>query len=71
MLTRSGESRCFLALVFFKYDSGQSVPVAFGGFIGQVQQNSWGSGVLLMYISVIAYLVEGMTRLVEDSRFVI
>ena len=43
------------------------MPVAFGGLSDKFSKNSWGSGVLLMYISVIAYLVEGMTRLVEDS----
>ncbi len=56
----------FLALVFLS----MTVAVSAGGFwwfIGQVQQKLLGIGVLLMYISVIAYLVEGMTRLVEDS----
>lgn len=55
-----------LALIFLSLTVSVSV-VGFFWFITQVQTKQLGIGSLLLYISVIAYLVEGMARLVEDA----
>lgn len=55
-----------LALIFLSLTVSVSV-VGFFWFITQVQTKQLGIGSLLLYISVIAYLVEGMACLVEDA----
>lgn len=63
---RIRRKQMLLALIFLSI----TVAVSAGGFLWfiiQVQQHTLGVGSLLLYISVIAYLVEGMARLVEDS----
>lgn len=55
-----------LALIFLSLTVSVSV-VGFFWFITQVQTKQLGIGSLLLYISVIAYLVEGMACLVADA----
>ncbi len=63
---RIRRKQMLLALIFLSITVAVSAGV-FLWFIIQVQQHTLGVGSLLLYISVIAYLVEGMARLVEDS----